>query len=108
MDSEYEAAVAVARERLADLKERGVEALGDEWADVRRELFTPEENAASDARVALMGEILKAREEKTLSHEALDELSDGIESERFTHVLAILAAMGKTLAVVPLGTEQAR
>ena len=36
------------------------------WDDVRDKLFTPEEVAASDSRVALIGELIKARREKEL------------------------------------------
>ena len=31
-------------------------AIGQSWEDVRRELFTPEEIAESDLRVAIIGE----------------------------------------------------
>lgn len=39
-------------------------AIGRSWEEVRSELFTPEEIAESDLRVALIGELIKAREEK--------------------------------------------
>ncbi len=39
-------------------------AVGSRWEDVRRDIFTPEEIAESDLRVALVGEIIKARKEK--------------------------------------------
>jgi len=38
-------------------------AIGSNWDDVRKEIFTPEEILESDLRVALMGEIIKARHE---------------------------------------------
>ena len=37
-----------------------------EWQEVRKELFTPEEIAESDLRVALIGELIKARQERVL------------------------------------------
>ena len=37
-------------------------AIGSSWEDVRKELFTPEEIAESDLRVALVGELNKARQ----------------------------------------------
>ena len=37
------------------------------WDEVRSELFTPEEIAESDLRVALMGELIKARKERGIS-----------------------------------------
>ena len=39
------------------------------------ELFTPEEIAESNLRVALVGEIIKARQEKGISQKKLEELS---------------------------------
>jgi hypothetical protein len=41
--------------------------IGDKWDDVRKEIFTPEEIAESDLRVALIGELIKARQTKGLS-----------------------------------------
>ncbi len=53
---------------MADLKERGADAVVDKtWDEIRAELFTPEEIAASDLRVELIGELIKAREEKGIS-----------------------------------------
>ena len=39
-------------------------AVGSKWENVRTELFTPEEIAESNLRVALIGEMVKARQEK--------------------------------------------
>ena len=38
-------------------------AIGRSWEEVRAELFTPEEIAESNLRVALIGELIKARQE---------------------------------------------
>ena len=46
-------------------------AIGSSWDEVRAELFTPEEIAASDLRVALIGELIKARQEKGISQKSL-------------------------------------
>ncbi|MBQ8919535.1 MAG: helix-turn-helix domain-containing protein [Acidaminococcaceae bacterium] len=83
------------------------------WDEVRKELFTPEENAASDLRVALIGELIKARKEKGITQQKLEELSGvkqpviarlerGSTSPQLSTVLKILAPLGKTLAIVPL------
>ena len=37
------------------------------WDEVQKDIFTPEEIAESNLRVALVGEIIKARKEKGLS-----------------------------------------
>lgn len=39
-------------------------AIGHSWDEVQKELFTPEEIAASNLRVALIGELIKKRQEK--------------------------------------------
>ena len=39
-------------------------AVGISWEELEKELFTPEEIAASDLRIALMNELIKAREGK--------------------------------------------
>lgn len=88
-------------------------AIGSNWDEVRAELFTAEENAASDLRVALIGELIKARQEKGISQKKLEELSGvkqpiiarmekGITSPQIETVLKVLAPLGKTLAIVPL------
>ena len=37
------------------------------WDDVEKEFFTPEEIAESNLRVALIGELIKARKERGIS-----------------------------------------
>ncbi len=89
------------------------DAIGKSWADVRGELFTPEEIVESDLRVALIGELIKARQEKGLSQKQLEELSGvkqpiiarmekGTTNPQIDTILKVLAPLGKTLAVVPL------
>ena len=88
-------------------------AIGGTWDELEQELFTPEEIAASDLRVSLIGEFIKARQEKGLSQKNLEELSGvkqpiiarmerGSTSPRLSTVLKVLAPLGKTLAVVPI------
>ena len=42
-------------------------AIGNNWKDVRAELFTKEEILESDLRVAIMTELIEARHEKALA-----------------------------------------
>lgn len=88
-------------------------AIGRSWDEVERELFTPEEIAESNLRVALIGELIKARQEKGISQKKLEELSGvkqpiiarmekGITSPQIETVLKVLAPLGKTLAIVPI------
>ena len=89
------------------------DALGYEWQDVRKELFTQEENAESDLRVALIGELIKARQDKGITQKQLEMLSgvkqpviarmeNGTSIPKLSTILKVLAPLGKTLAVVPL------
>ena len=114
--TEYKQAVEQAKANLADAREHGADALGD-WDEIERELFTPEEIAASDLRVAMMVEIVRARKERGVSQRKLEELSGvkqpiiarmerGSTSPQLDTVLKVLAPLGKTLAVVPLESRE--
>ncbi len=87
--------------------------IGDNWDDFEKEIFTPEEIAESDLRVALIAELIDARNERGLSQRELEQLSgvsqpviarmeSGATIPKLDTVMKILAALGKTLAVVPL------
>lgn len=84
--------------------------VGRTWSEVRQEMFTAEEIAESDLRVALIGEIVKARKEKGISQRQLGEMSgvkqpviarmeNGSASPNLSTVLKVLAALGKTLYI---------
>lgn len=88
-------------------------ALGGTWEELQKELFTPEEIAASNLRVALIGELIKARQERGISQKKLEELSGvkqsiiarmekGTTNPQIDTLLKVLAPLGKTLAIVPL------
>jgi DNA-binding phage protein len=93
-------------------KPKTISPIGSNWEDVRKELFTPEEIAESDLRVAIIGELIKARREKGITQKRLEELS-GVRqpviarmekgnNPQLDTVLKVLAPLGKTLSVVPL------
>lgn len=84
--------------------------VGRTWADVRKELLTPEEIAESDLRVALIGELIKARKERGLSQRELEALSgvkqpviarmeNGSTAPNLNTILKVLAPLGKTLYI---------
>ena len=88
-------------------------ALGGTWEELQKELFTPEEIAASNLRVALIGELIKARQERGISQKKLEELSGvkqpiiarmekGTTNPQIDTILKVLTPLGKTLAIVPL------
>lgn len=87
--------------------------IGPDWEDVEKQLYTPEEIAASDLRAAIMCELIDARNEKGISQKKLETLSGvkqpviarmetGTTSPRLDTVLKVLAALGKTLKIVPI------
>ena len=84
--------------------------VGYTWEDVRKEIFTPEEIAESDLRVALIGEMIKARREKGISQRELEKISgvkqpviarmeNGSTIPNLSTVLKVLTALGKTLYI---------
>lgn len=88
-------------------------ALGRSWAQARQELFSPEEIAASDARVDLMIALSNARKEKGLTQKKLSEmtgvkqsaisrLENGKTPSQIDALFKLFAAMNMRLQVVPL------
>lgn len=84
--------------------------VGYTWDNVRKELFTEEEINESDFRVALIGEIVKARHEMGISQRELEKLSgvkqpviarmeNGNSIPNLNTVLKVLAPLGKTLYI---------
>lgn len=80
------------------------------WEDARKELFTPEEIAASDLRVALIGELIKARQEKGISQRELEKMSGikqpviarlerGGTNPNLNTMMKLLVPLGKTLYI---------
>lgn len=115
-NKDYEQAITQAKANLADLKEREASAIGDDVLEFMNSILKPEEIAESDLRVAIIGEIIKARQEKGISQKKLEELSGvkqpiiarmekGTTSPQIDTILKVLLPLGKTLAVVPLETK---
>lgn len=88
-------------------------AIGRDALEFIDKFLTPEEISESDLQVALIGELIKARQEKGFSQKKLEEISGvkqpviarmerGITSPQLSTILKVLAPLGKTLAVVPL------
>ena len=109
MSNEYIQSIEQAKINLADVRERGADALIS-WEDIRQEILTPEERAASALRVGLMVELTQARHERGISQRKLEELSgvkqpviarmeNGTNSPQLDTVLKVLGALGKTLYI---------
>ncbi|MCL2851939.1 MAG: helix-turn-helix domain-containing protein [Defluviitaleaceae bacterium] len=80
------------------------------WKDVRQEVYTAEEIRESNLRVAIIGELIKARNEQGISQRELEQLSGvkqpiisrmeaGETSPQLDTILRVLAPLGKTLYV---------
>lgn len=85
------------------------------WEDIEKDIYTPEEIAQSDMRVALMSELIKARNEKGITQKQLEEMTgvsqvvisrmeSGASVPKIDTVMKLLAPLGKKLAVVPMET----
>jgi len=83
------------------------------WDDVKNELFTPEEIAASELRAELMIQIARARKENGITQKKLEEMSGvkqpvitrmetGATSPQLDTVMKVLAALGKKLTITDL------
>ena len=88
-------------------------ALGRSWKQARQELFSPEEIAASDARVKLAIALSKARKAQGLTQKELSEktgirqpvisrLEHGDTATQIDTLIRLFAAMNMKMQVVPL------
>ncbi len=114
-NKEYSQVIEQARENLVDLNKRGADAVGNDALEFMDSILTQEELIESDLRVSIIGELIKARQEKGISQKKLEELSGvkqpiiarmekGSTSPQLNTILKVLAPLGKTLAVVPSET----
>ena len=62
MTKGYKEAIATAKANLADLRERGEDAIGGDVLEFMDSFLTPEEIAASKVRVAKMIELTRTKE----------------------------------------------
>ena len=87
--------------------------MGSSWEDFEKANYTTEEIAASNLRVALIGEIINSRKERGLTQKQLENISGvkqpiiarlekGTTDPQLSTMIKVLAPLGKTLAIVPL------
>lgn len=80
------------------------------WEEVESDLFSPEEIAASNLKVALMEELINSRKEKNITLKKLEEMTGvkepviakmekGSTAPSLGTMLKVLAALGKTLYI---------
>ena len=88
------------------------------WEEYDKAHFSPEEIAESDLQAALITAVIQARNEQGISQRELERLSGvsqpviariekGNTPPQIDTLIKVLAAMGKTLAVVPLKSSKA-
>lgn len=90
-------------------------AIGRDWEEIEREIFTPEEIAEAKLKASIVSALIKARKEKNLSQRDLEEISGvsqaviarmekGNTRTQFDTVVKLLKALGKTLVIAPLNS----
>lgn len=86
---------------------------GSSCDELEKQLFTSEEIAESEVRVAIINEMIKAREENGITQKQLEAMSgikqpvisrmeNGTSDPQLSTVLKILNSLGKTLQIVPM------
>lgn len=87
--------------------------MGSSWDELEKQLFTLQEIAESKARVSIINEMIRAREEEGITQKQLEAMSGikqpvisrmekGTTDPQLSTVLKILASLGKTIKIVPI------
>ena len=98
------------------MKNKPVSPIGDDWDELRETLLTTGERMETDMKVALLGEIINARQANGLTQKELEAVSGvrqpviarlerGSTDPQLSTLIKILAPLGKTLAIVSLEKE---
>ena len=86
---------------------------GSSWDELEKQLFSSQEIAESEARVAIINEMINAREENGITQKQLEAMSGikqpvisrmekGTTDPQLSTVLKILNSLGKTIKIVPM------
>jgi len=95
------------------MRNKVISPVGDDWDDLREILLTQEERAQTDIKVALLNEIINARQANGLTQKELEtasgvkqpviaRLERGSTDPQLSTLIRVLAPLGKTIAIVPL------
>jgi len=95
------------------MKNKAISPVGDDWDNLRETLLTPEEPAQTDIKVALLNEIINARQANGLTQKELEtasgvkqpviaRLERGSTDPQLSTLIRVLAPLGKTIAIVPI------
>lgn len=90
-------------------------ALGRTWEQARQELFTPQENAASDLRVDVMRTLIAERKSRGLTQKKLSEMAGvrqpiisrierGDTAPQIDTLIKLFAAMDMKMQFVPINS----
>lgn len=93
IDRDYLKAIEQAKANYQDLLERGNDAIGDDWEDVKKELFTAEEIAESELKAMIISELIGVR--RNIKQSQLEKSLDAVGA-----IQKLLLPLGKKLAVV--------
>ena len=96
-----------------------VSPIGSSWDEFEKRTFTPEEIMESNLRVALISELIRARNDQGITQKQLEEASGvkqpviarmekGTTDPQLMTILKILRPLGKTLAIVPIEEKHPR
>ena len=91
--------------------------IGESWDSYRKKHYSSEEIIENDLIAGLVGEMINARKEQSISQRELEAISgiqqsviarmeSGKTDPQLSTILKLLIPMGKTLAVVPLGSNR--
>jgi len=95
------------------MRNKPISPIGDDWDTLRETLLTPEERAQTDIKVALLSEIISARQASGLTQKELEAVSGvkqpviarlerGSTDPQLSTIIKVLAPLGKTIAIVSL------
>lgn len=95
------------------MSETKISPKGSSWDELEKQLFTPQEISESKVRVAIINEMINAREENGITQKQLEAMSGikqpvisrmekGTTDPQLSTVLKILNSLGKTLQIVPM------
>ena len=83
-------------------------AIGRDWEDIEREIFTPEEIAEAELKASIISELIKARNERKLSQRDLEKpgghtkKKGSLRSPSFCHISSYgLLTLSEMADIIP-------
>jgi len=90
--------------------------VGESWESYEKKHFSENEIVEADLMVQVVGEIIKARQEKNISQRDLEMISGvrqsviarmekGITDPQLSTIVKVLASLGKKLTIAPINKD---